>query len=331
MRVCRSVKMSSARLSVRLSEIRKAWGAADRVELLQLAKQKGYLPAHVSIVVRDPLPHGLRPSYLRVLRLVNAGRSYARIAAALGVSIETLRTYVCELYAHFGVSTLPELVRAARAAGVVEDLSLRRAGNDRALQPKLSKRQLEALEHARLDRGPTVSAAIRLELLDALPSSTRAPFSARQLEILSLFARGYSRREIGEELGITRLLAGNYIAEMRAKVRARDDDELLSIAARLRLVKPNRRAVARAQMAEVARRRAILLTPRQYEVAEAIARWKRAPYHEIANRLGISFSTMSAHVRVLKYRLNQARTSRDEFARAWRDLKKAAPRDLRRK
>lgn len=355
--------MSQTRLSLRLQEIRTAWKAADRAELLRVAQQKGYLPTHVTIVEQDPLPYGLRPSYLRVLRLINAGRSYAEISAKLRVSPETLRTYASELYAHFGVATLPELVRAARAAGVVEDLSLRGEGKDRALQPRLSKRQLEALEHARLDRGPTeiahlwkttvsnadealrearskldaastaeaVSKAIQSGLLDGLPDSTRPPFSSRQREVLSLFARGYSRGEIGEELGMTRLCVGTYIAEMRAKVRARDDDELLSIAVKLNLVKRDRSRVARVRMNEVALRGAIWLTPRQHEVAEAIARWRSLPYHEIASRLGISLGTVNAHVRVLKHRLNLARTSREEFARVWRGLRKVKPRDLRRK
>lgn len=355
-RVSKTLKMSQTRLSVRLSEIRTAWAAADRVTLLQLAKQKGYLPAHEPIVAPAPLPDGLRPSYLRVLHGVNAGRSYPQIAEALGVSCATLRTYVSALYAHFGVAALPELVRVARAAGLVADLGLRYVQRDRALQPKLSQRQLEALDHSRQNRGPTeiarlwrttvanahdalrearlklnaastseaVSKAIGLGLLAALPGVTHAPFSRRQREVLSLLARGYSRREIGEELEIGRLTAGKYISEMRARVRANDDNELLSIASDLRLMKPDKRFVARIRIIEVDKRRAIALTPRQYEVADAIVRWRHKPYREIATQLDIALGTIHSHVRVLKHRLNLAGTSREEFARAWQALKMRA-------
>lgn len=227
---------------------------------------------------------------------------------------------------------------------------------DRALEPKISRRQLQALEQARLGRGPrevariwktsaanaedafaearrkvsarnteeAIDRAISLGLLQPLPVSTRVPFSARQLDVLEFLTRGCSRREIGEELGISKGAVGHYIWHMRAKVRARDDDELLGVAEQLGIVKRNMRRVARRKMQQVKQREAIPLTERQKEVAEAICRWKNISHEHIAARLGVTRGTIDHHVRVLKHRLNLAGTTRSEFAERYHALVKAS-------
>ena len=354
-KVARDLGITASAVTIRLNALRAGWAARDVYDLLAMAKERGVFAKGVELPARSTKDI-IRKSHLRVLQLFNRGLASQEVADRLGLGAATVRTYASKLYEHFGVATRQQLVLAARDRGILMDPRL--AANKRARQlyvdpvtvPRLSRRQLEALQFARRDCGPAeiarawktsqanaedalamarkklgvrttpeaVERAISLNLLGPLLASVRSPFSRREREVLLLLARGLSRQEIGSELGIKRLTASSYVANMRHKVRARSDDELLEVAERLGALGPRR--VSRRRMQGVHARGLLSLTARQLEVAHALCLPGALTHAQIAQRLGITKATVSTHVRVLKLRLNLRRSSYEEFRDGFRRL-----------
>lgn len=294
-------------------------------------------------------PHLTRRE-LDVLDLMNRGLTNGQIAKALGVTLSSANSYVTNVRTRIGGTTRFEVVQRARqlqfvktpANGGLQEIVLTpfqtrvlELAAQHLTNTQIGKRLrrtldavTDALKYARkkLRVKTTVEAldrAVDLGLL-TIPKQTDAPnpFSQRELDILEGLFGGLMHREIAAELGITIGNVGGRIQQMKSKVRAHDIEELLDEVERLRLYTPRRprkRLIARDVLAK--RRSAShgvkVLTRRQIEVIEAVARHPDAVLPEIALDLGISPNTLQGHLTNIRQRLG-VHKSRDVAEEAYK-------------
>ncbi len=91
-----------------------------------------------------------------------------------------------------------------------------------------------------LDGGSPISPTIARQLLTVLKDTTPVPspcednvLTGRETEILKAVARGYKRREIAEQLGISAGTVGNHITNIYRKLEVTSNMEAVAHAARL--------------------------------------------------------------------------------------------------
>lgn len=259
----------------------------------------------------------------------------AQIAEALGVTLSSANSYVTNVRTRISGRTRYEVVQRARqlllvktpANGGLQEIALTpfqkrvlELAAQHLTNTQIGKRLrrtldavTDALKYSRKKLGvkTTVEAldrAVDLGLL-TIPKQTDAPnpFSQRELDILEGLFAGLMHREIAAELGITIGNVGGRIQQMKSKVRAHNVEELLDEVERLCLYTPRRprkRLIAREVLAKrrSAAHGAKVLTPRQIDVIEAVARRSEALLPEIALDLGISPNTLQGHLTNIRQR-----------------------------
>ncbi|MHB8432265.1 MAG: LuxR C-terminal-related transcriptional regulator [Candidatus Tyrphobacter sp.] len=330
-------------------------GGGSRFEVVQAARRLGLVrtlgrtgPATPG-PVRSNAPHLTRRE-LDVLELMNRGLTNGQIAEALGVTLSSANSYVTNVRTRIGGATRYEVVQRARqlhmvkapANGGLQEMALTpfqkrvlELAAQHLTNTQIGKRLrrtldavTDALKYSRKKLGvkTTVDAldrAVDLGLL-TIPKQMDAPnpFSQRELDILEGLFAGLMHREIAAELGITIGNVGGRIQQMKSKVRAHDIDELLDEVERLRLYtprQPRKRLIAREVLAK--RRSAShgvkVLTPRQIDVIEAVARRPNALLPEVASDLGISPNTLQGHLTNIRQRLG-VHKSRDVAEEAFK-------------
>ncbi len=78
-------------------------------------------PGGASTPDQSGLIEPLTPRELEILRLLAAGKSNPQIAAALIVTVETVKTHIKHIYGKLGVADRVSAAHKARALGLVTD------------------------------------------------------------------------------------------------------------------------------------------------------------------------------------------------------------------
>lgn len=291
------------------------------------------------------------PRQRRLVELLAKGLSSAEIARKMGIQPITVYTSTYRIKVLLGASSHPEIVARARALGIIAD-------QGRALPfLRLSAQQKSVLRLARADVRP-IDIAARLSLspdvvyhmieaivnrynarstlhaIDILieqgllegeaPKIARNLLTEREYKIIEGAYNGWSNREIGETLGVTRSNVGNRLAILKKKLDVADVDELLDEVVRRRLFVPNTRRKSRVSRHSIAieapkRAAAVLQNERELETLRVFAGAPRLSLQEVADRTGVARSTVARAVSGFKLRLGAART-RDEAIRKARAL-----------
>ena len=278
-----------------------------------------------------PSSQSISPYLIRVLRRVNRGDRNDKIAASLGLTVRSVERYVSRLFELLGAGTRYDLVVKARKLGMI---SVPRTGG--LQETTLSRTEVLVLRHARYSLSPSeiarrigtsagtvtvtlanarrklgtrsnlaaVDEAIHRGLLGGQPpDKLKNPLTKRECDIIAGIAQGLTAREIANEFGLTRAAINSRVPGIRAKLRARNNEEMLDTAERLGIL---RRLARQAHVSRNAietfrrERRTLHLTPRRFEIFNAFLKWPQATHLELANRFGLSKASIDQHSVILQ-------------------------------
>lgn len=103
---------------VEASELKRAIRAAARGETMIDSKVTGRIVGWAARADNPSLLTELRPSELQVIRLLCAGKSPTEIAAHTGLSPQTIKSYLREIYTKLGVNSRAEAIALALRRGI---------------------------------------------------------------------------------------------------------------------------------------------------------------------------------------------------------------------
>jgi DNA-binding NarL/FixJ family response regulator len=264
---------------------------------------------------------------LRILRLLNRGRSLDDIAQQLEFTVGTVNEYLKRMYRLFSVATRQDLIAEARKVGVVdtpkhstirprwltparlEVLRLAQKGiNYREIADRLGKER-DAVDKMlqyirdRLDVSSTSEALEAIATMGFLrqPRVERPvnPIAPREHDILDRLALGRTAREIADDLGLSRNSIDGRLRRLRAKLRVADNESLLVAARETETHYPGRRRkrVSAESLVAIGSHKALMpLTARELEVLDLLLRHPQWTNHEFAAYLNIADGTFEAHV-----------------------------------
>ena len=88
-------------------------------EALAAADELLALPTNANRALTSPVNHGLSPRELEILRLVASGRSNQEIAAALFISVPTVRSHLTAILGKLGLPSRSAAIAYAHTHGIV--------------------------------------------------------------------------------------------------------------------------------------------------------------------------------------------------------------------
>lgn len=80
----------------------RSWEAAESLGMLRLGEQVQALQASAAPAPKSPLPNGLTPREVDVLRLITGGRTNREIAEELVITVPTVERHISNLYTKIG-------------------------------------------------------------------------------------------------------------------------------------------------------------------------------------------------------------------------------------
>lgn len=194
------------------------------------------MPTLVAIVEDDPLVRGHLADVIAAHGSCALVGTAPSLAAARGLLDREVDVYLLDLGLPdgSGASLIPEIRAAGEAKVIVltsfgdRDTVVRtiEAGADGYLLKDSATPQIVEAIEAALAGGAPISAAAAVHLLErlrSLPSPTPgeeapAALTARETELLQLFAKGYSYKETARILEISPLTVGNHVRSIYRKL-----------------------------------------------------------------------------------------------------------------
>ena len=191
-----------------LDVVGEAANGADAVEVV--ARER---PDVVLMDVRMPGTDG-----------VEATRQITSTPGLKDVRVIILTTFDLDeyVYAALRAGASGFLLKDTRPAGLLEAVRLVAAG-DALLAPSVTRRLIREFA-ARPDMWP--------------PPGPLSPLTRRELEVLTLVARGLSNSELAVQLCLSPATVKTYVTRLLAKLDARDRAQLVAMAYEARLVEP---------------------------------------------------------------------------------------------